>query len=163
MSHIFPEISGYSSVTCRGQTQSRGQTQKPRDFGDTSMWGDSVCSCLNNLTSAIIYYHILSKTNNVANGDFHRSSAPWVIFQCTLSKLKHFSQSCLCRTFRNIITLCPNPTFVDFISVFSFFCEDFDDRPTNGFCNVHDFTEVDLFFKVPCSAERLHRPVLSRI
>ena len=34
--------------------------------------------------------------------------------QCTLSKLKLFSQSWHCRTFRNIVTLCPNPTFVDF-------------------------------------------------
>ena len=56
------------------------------------MWGASVCSCLSDLTSAIIYFHILRKTNNVASGDFHRSSAPSMIFQCTLSKLKHFNR-----------------------------------------------------------------------
>ena len=33
----------------------------------------------------------------------------------------------------------PIPTFLDFISVFSFFCEDVDD------------VEVGLFFRVPCS------------
>ena len=99
-----------------------GLTQKPRDFGDyASMWGASVCSCLGNLTSAITYYHILSKTNNVESGDFHRSSAPRMIFQCTLSKLKLFSQSFHCRTFRDIVTLCPKSTFLDFVSVFSFF------------------------------------------
>ena len=113
---FFPEISGYSLVICYGHTK------KPRDFGDyTSMWGASVCSCFGNLTSAIIYYHVLSKTNNVESGDFNRSSVPWIIFQCTLSKLKLFSQSCHFRTFRNIVTLCPNSTFLDFVSVFSFF------------------------------------------
>ena len=39
---------------------------------------------------------------------------------------------------------------------FLFLCEDFDDCPTIYFCHVHDFVEVDLFFRV-------HRPVLSRI
>ena len=65
-------------------------------------------------------------------------------FQCTLSKLNLFSQLCHCRTLRNIVTLCPNPAFVDFISVFSFFCEDFDDCPTIDFCHVHDFVAVAL-------------------
>ena len=69
--------------------------------------------------------HPLGKTNNVASG--------------TLSKLKFFSQSCHCRTFRNIVTLCPNPTFVDFISVFYFFFEYFDDCPKIDFCHVHGF------------------------
>ena len=52
----------------------------------------SFCSCLSNLTSAVIYYHILSSTNNIVRGDFHRSSAPWMIFQGALTKLKLFSQ-----------------------------------------------------------------------
>ena len=157
-SAFFLKISGYSLVICCGHTQ------KLRDFGDyTSMWGASVCSYRSNLTSAIIYYHILSKTNNVASGDFHRSFAPWMIFHCTLSKRKIFSQSCHCRTFMNNVTLCPNPTLIDFISVFSFFWEQFDDCPTVEFCHVHDFVVVDLFLRVPYSEERLHRPVLSRI
>ena len=55
------------------------------------------------------------------------------------------------------------PALMDFISVFSFFCEDFDDYPTIDFCHVHDFMEIDLFLSVPNSEERLHRPALSRM
>ena len=125
------------------------------------MWGACVCSSPGNLTSAIIYYQILSKTNNVEKGDFHRSSARRMIFQCTASKLKLLSQSCHSRTLSNIVTLCPNPSFVDFVRVSSFFVRIL--TIALDFCHVHDFVEVDLFFRVPCSAERLHRPVLSRI
>ena len=52
---------------------------------------------------------------------------------------------------------------MDFIRVFSFFSEDFDDRPTLDFCHVHDFVEIDLFLRILYSEERLHRPVLPRI
>ena len=150
---FFLKISGYSLVICCGHTQ------KPRDFGEyTSMWGASVCSNLSNLTSAVIYYHKLGKTNNVASGDFHRSSAPWMIFQCTLSTLKLFSQSCHCRTFRNIVTLCPNPTLMDFISIFSFFCEGSDDCPTIVLV-MPMFRGVRIIPQSPLSEERLHRPV----
>ena len=50
--------------------------------------------------------------------------------------------------------LMPNPILMDFISVFSFFCEDFNDCPTIDFCCVHDFVEVDLFLRVPYSEKR---------
>ena len=53
---------------------------------------------------------------------------------------------------------------VDFIGVFTFFCENFDDYPIISLCHVHDLLEVDLFFMVPSAGERLHRPAaLSRI
>ena len=72
------------------------------------------------LVSAILHhqficYHILSKTNNVTSGDFHRFSAPWMIFLCTLSKLNLFSQSCHCRTFnKKHCHLMPQPHFCGF-------------------------------------------------
>ena len=183
------------------------------------MLGASICSCLTNFTSAIIYYCILSKTNSVASGDFHRSSTPWMIFQgrihvwsesalappfghinhansayfrlfwgyfgvisatrptlldlglpflhildpsliflCTLLRLKIFSQFVTAESLGTLSLYAPTPPlWISSDCVFSFFCADFVDCPTIDFCHVHDF------IRVPCSGERLHRPILSRI
>ena len=83
--------------------------------------GMMLCSSM--LAFEKVYYYILCVTNNVEIGDFHRSSTLWMIFQCKLmypvqAKTR---QSCHYRTIRNIVNLCPNSTFVDFVGVFSFF------------------------------------------
>ena len=78
-----------------------------------------------------------------------------------LSKLKLFNLV-TAELLGTLSPYAPTPPF-GFRLCFIILCEDFDDCPTTDFCHVHDFLEVDLFFRVSCSAERLDKPALSRI